>query len=477
MPRKDLPRHAAKILALLTGLALLLVQLPASGAASDAIAGRSALDETGSPSKARRAENWFVLDPVPASYAESLDLSRAKPISWTPDIGALSRSLTAAPEVQAPPVSIAPRAPSTTEKSQLSRSIRPSFQTHIPFTRTEIPDPTVYPFVIQGKVFLDHGNALGLCSGTVVTSNNQSVVMTAAHCLVDPVTGATPQAIAFAPGYQLNNAPFGLWEADAFGVTLEWANSAGSPAGADPRYDIGAFVVGRDANDQAIGDLLGTRGITFNQPPFQLFDSFGYPAAAPFDGERLFLCDSSTSDLSDLFPAPQPHGIGCDMTPGSSGGGWILNDSFVNSVNSFKLVDHPNVMYGPQFGTSAQDLYNLASDYDGSEPPPDPTTHRMTVGINLSGHLVISGTMRAKDGYKPCTRGAPIKIFKKKLSSSKRPRGGRLVRKAETNFQGKFRAGNVPDKPGYYYVKSPAGSVDDANLCSATKSAVKAHRH
>jgi V8-like Glu-specific endopeptidase len=474
MPHKHLPRHVAKILALLAGLALLLVQLPASGAASESIAGQTAADETGSESKARRAENWFVLDPAPASYAESLDLKSAKPISWTPDIGALSRSLKAAPEVQAPPVSIAPRAPSNTGESQLSRSIRPSFQSHIPFTRTEILDPTVYPFVIHGKVFLDHGDSLGLCSGTVVTSNNQSVVMTAAHCLVDPVTGATPQAIAFAPGYRLNNAPFGLWDAVAFGVTPEWANSIGN---ADPRYDIGSFVLAPNANGQAIGDLLGTRGIVFNQPALRLFDSFGYPAASPFDGERLWLCDSETSDLLDLFPAPQPHGIGCDMTPGSSGGGWVLEDNFVNSVNSFKLLDHPDVMYGPQFGTSAHDLYTLASDYDSSEPPPHPTTHKMTVSINLSRHLVVSGTMKAKDGYKPCTRGAPINVFKKKLSSSKKPRGGRVVAKTQTNLQGKFRVGNVPDKPGYYYVKSPAGSVDDANDCSATKSGVKVHRH
>jgi hypothetical protein len=261
-------------------------------------------------------------------------------------------------------------------------------------------------------------------------------------------------------------------------VTPEWANSVGSPAGADPRYDIGAFVVNFDENGQAIGDVLGTRGIVFNQPALRLFDSFGYPVAGPiFEGERLWLCDSETSDLLDLFPAPQPHGIGCDMTPGSSGGGWVLEDNFVNSVNSFKLLDHDDVMYGPQFGTSAQDLYNVASDHDPSAPPPDPTTHKMTVSIDLSRHLVVSGTMKAKDGYKPCTREAPIKIFRKKLSSPKRPRGGRLVTRTETNLEGKFRVGKVRDKPGFYYVKSPAGLVDDVNLCSATKSGVKAHRH
>jgi hypothetical protein len=287
---------------------------------------------------------------------------------------------------------------------------------------------------------------------------------------MDPFTGEFPSAITFRPGYRLGNAPFGEWNAIAFGVTNEWFNSV-SAGEADPRYDVGAFVLEPNSNGENIADVLGARGIIFNQSPNQLFDSFGYPAAPPFDGERLWLCDSGTSDLLPSMAPPQPHRIGCNMTPGSSGGGWVLPAGHVNSVNSFTLLDHPNIMHGPQFGSSAQSLYNLASNY-GLEP----VNHEMTVSIKLSGHLAVSGTMKAKDGYDPCTREAPIRIIKKKKSASKKPTGGRVVKKTVTNLNGKFRV-NVPDKPGKYYIKSPAGNVDAANTCSLTKSVVKTHKH
>ena len=470
MPHKDLPRRAAKILALLTGLALLLVQLPA-GAADDS----KPASPAPSLSLGTRADNWFVLDRSPIAHARALDLSRAKPISWTPDLSALARTLTPAPLTQADPVLIAPTAPSSSVESTEGRPRGPVFQSHIPFTRTEIADPTQSPFLIHGKVVMNFATGTGLCSGTAVTSNNASVVITAGHCLMDPSSGETPGRIRFLPGFKDGNTPFGEWDAIAFGVTDEWRASIQKGA-ADPRYDVGAFVLGPDPNGsgQNIADLLGARGIAFNQPPNQLFDSFGYPVASPFNGNRLFLCDSSTSDLLDGIPPPQPHGIGCDMTPGSSGGGWVLNDSVVNSVNSFKLVGHDDVMYGPQFGPSAQKLYNQASNFD---PDATPTTHKMTVSLKLSGHLVASGTIKAKDGFKPCARRAPIQLFRKKLSSSKRPRGGKVVKTTKSNLQGKFRM-NGPDKPGYYYVKSPAGGLTNSpDLCSAAKSVVRAHRH
>lgn len=467
MPHKDLPRRAAKILALLTGLALLLVQLPA-GAADDSQVG----GDGGSSAPQQRVDNWFELDSNGRQLTRSLNLDQGRPISWTPDFDALSRTLKSTPQVDAPVVSVPPRAPSASVPSSPASTKGPVFQSHIPFTSSEVPNTTDYPNVIHGRVVLGFNGGTGFCSGTAVTSNNASVVITAAHCLMDPGTGETPKTIDFLPGFRLGAKPFGTWPAVAFGVTSEWAQSV-SQGSADPRYDVGTFVVAPDSGGQRIGDLLGTRGIIFNQAPNQLFDSFGYPTAAPFDGQRLWLCDSETSDLLTLVPAPQPHGIGCDMTPGSSGGGWVLPSEQVNSVNSFKLVDHPNVMYGPQFGSSAQSLYNQASNYD---PNATPTRHKMTVSLKLSGHLVASGVMKSKDGYKPCTRKAPIKLFRKKLSSSKRPTGGKVVKRTQTSRRGKYRM-NVPDKPGFYYIKSPAGFVDSANDCSAAKSVVRAHRH
>ena len=457
MPRRDPQRRTAKFVVLLTGLGLVMGPTTAFAEAGTPRSRPAAKEST--PLPPSRAGNWFFLERPPESQAGSTDLAGATPISWTPEVASPARSLPAAPEIHAPASSVSSRSPAG------SRSLLD----HIPFTRSLIPDPSVDPFVSHGKLFLEYRNGLTQCSGTVVASNNASVIVTAAHCLVDSITGATPERVQFAPGYNLGNAPFGLWDATAFGVTRQWARSV-TAGNADARYDVGAVVLATNETGQKIEDVVGARGISFNQPPRRLFDSYGYPAVHPFDGESLWVCDSETSDLLDLFPHPRPHGIGCDMTPGSSGGGWLLPNGNVNSVNSFKLLNHPDIMYGPQFGTSTRKLYSVASDYDGTV-----ATHKMNLTIKLSKHLVVSGRLKANDGYALCVRRAPIEIFRKKIPASKST-GRRMIERTETNWHGKFRT-KIADKKGKYFVKAPSGMADLSNECRAAQSVRKVHRH
>jgi hypothetical protein len=66
-------------------------------------------------------------------------------------------------------------------------------------------------------------------------------------------------------------------------------------------------------------------------------------------------------------------GIGCDMTGGSSGGGWVTDPSaagYLNGLNSYKYSNQPNVMYGPYFGDTIKALYEAAA----SEAPGGPAT-------------------------------------------------------------------------------------------------------
>ena len=46
------------------------------------------------------------------------------------------------------------------------------------------------------------------------------------------------------------------------------------------------------------------------------------------------------------------------MTAGSSGGGWIMQNEYLNSVNSYGYRGQPNRMYGPYFGNVFGDFYN-----------------------------------------------------------------------------------------------------------------------
>jgi hypothetical protein len=47
------------------------------------------------------------------------------------------------------------------------------------------------------------------------------------------------------------------------------------------------------------------------------------------------------------------------MTGGSSGGGWITGGS-LNSVTSFGYTKLKNVLWGPYFGTTIQQVYTAA---------------------------------------------------------------------------------------------------------------------
>ena len=116
---------------------------------------------------------------------------------------------------------------------------------------------------------------------------------------------------------------------------------------------------------QTVEGAVGARGIAFNQPREQVYRSFGYPLTPKpkFDGESLWACDSQFG-MVDPYPerqGPAESGIGCDMAAGSSGGGWVVNDQYVNSVNSFGYAFYPEILFGTYFGDLAADVYARAA--------------------------------------------------------------------------------------------------------------------
>jgi hypothetical protein len=204
-----------------------------------------------------------------------------------------------------------------------------------------------------GRVFFTYQGRQASCSGNAVTSGNKSVVITAGHCV--KLDGAFHTNWVFVPGYDNGNAPFGTWTARATMATPQWVASE------DINYDVGAAVVNQ-LGGQSLTDVVGGQGIAFNQARGQNMYAFGWPAAAPYDGTRMIYCSGTTFDafLSDGI------GMTCDMTGGASGGPWLLQFSETtgtgvqNSVNSYKISFIPTWMFGPYFGTDAQNLYNAA---------------------------------------------------------------------------------------------------------------------
>ena len=216
----------------------------------------------------------------------------------------------------------------------------------------QIPPPyTSQPTSTNGKVFFSDGGSNFVCSGTALLSGNSSTVWTAGHCVHDGASGFHTNW-TFVPAYADGSRPYGTWTARTLLTTSGWAN------GGDFSFDNGAAVVNANGG-QALTSVVGGRNIAFNTARQQIYAAHGYPAAPPFNGQRLWVCNSPLI-YDDTSANPPTMGIDCNMTGGSSGGGWIAGGSVV-SVNSYGYTTLPNVMFGPYQGSVAQSLYTQAA--------------------------------------------------------------------------------------------------------------------
>ncbi|MEV7013434.1 peptidase [Streptosporangium sp. NPDC051022] len=208
----------------------------------------------------------------------------------------------------------------------------------------------------SGRVFFTYQGRNASCSASAVTSENRSTVITAGHCV--RMGGAFHTNWVFVPGYNGGDRPYGTWVATTLYTTPQWNN------GEDIDHDVAAAVVA-PLNGRSLTDVVGGQGVSFNQPRRQRMHSFGYPAAAPYDGSKLVYCSGWTFDD---FMMSHDIGLNCDMNGGSSGGPWFSGFDegtglgTLNSVNSFKYGDAAGRMFGPYFGADAKAVYDAAQD-------------------------------------------------------------------------------------------------------------------
>ncbi|WP_165308028.1 trypsin-like serine peptidase, partial [Agromyces binzhouensis] len=220
------------------------------------------------------------------------------------------------------------------------------------------PAPEVTPMAANespvsniGKVFFTLNGRNYVCSGNSVSSSNGSVVATAAHC-VHSGKGKYATNWTFVPAYENGAAPYGQWVATSLTAPRQWTR------GGDITYDTAFATVGQLAG-KSLQATVGGTAISFNQARGLSYEAFGYPAAAPFNGQTLKSCAGTAT--ADPYGQTQSQGIPCDMTGGSSGGPWFLGNGAQNSVNSFGYNNIPNVMFGPYYGSVAQATYATAA--------------------------------------------------------------------------------------------------------------------
>jgi hypothetical protein len=217
-----------------------------------------------------------------------------------------------------------------------------------------------------GRILFSAGGSQWICSGTVVNQGNDhdgySVVLSAGHCAYDGTDGWSSNFVFYPnfdaePTYTCTGRVNGCWTAERLAINAGFFPSGFGPDGA-LQVDYSFAYLPNDADGELDHRFPGF-GLKTSAASVGVTQwAFGYPAAKKYHGYDLVYCTGSTID--------DPYGVGtwgmaCDMTGGSSGGGWLYgttnpgtdNSKLLASVNSYGYSGL-TYMFGPRF-TSATD--------------------------------------------------------------------------------------------------------------------------
>jgi hypothetical protein len=221
-----------------------------------------------------------------------------------------------------------------------------------------------------------------VCSGSVAadsTSNNVSVIITAAHCIYDDANKAFARNVIFIPNQasttaggsdrDCTNDPIGCWAPTAGVVDSNYTTRTFPNNSA---WDYGYYVVptsgahlGSASSSDSLEVAAGTLPVSFAAPKYSPVDASGtYTHAIGYsysEDPKLQYC---AQDMTQ-FDAINWWLGSCGLSGGSSGGPWVQPLSGgtgpVISVNSWGYTNQPG-MAGPKLsGTSAGCLFALST--------------------------------------------------------------------------------------------------------------------
>ncbi|MEV6782311.1 hypothetical protein [Streptomyces sp. NPDC051098] len=239
-----------------------------------------------------------------------------------------------------------------------------------------------------GKLLFDGPEGSMVCSATVVKDpahpGKSNMVWTAGHCVHAGKNGGWYRNIAFVPSYNDSAkstaelakapreeiAPYGVWWGDWAQTSEQWINQGAPTGGQGAPYDYAVIHVTpeKGGTGKSLEETVGSAlPVEFNAPPatdIAKMTATGYPAAPPFDGERMFQCADKPGRLSIKADEPTMHRIGCTMTGGSSGGGWVAEGQDGKPA----LVSNTSIgpvtagwLAGPRLDDGAKAIYDAVS--------------------------------------------------------------------------------------------------------------------
>lgn len=241
---------------------------------------------------------------------------------------------------------------------------------------------------VTGKVLFELSGSYWVCSATVVndTQAGRSLVLTAAHCAYENTGGGEfASNWMFIPNYDAAPANltidgsfcdatlYGCWTASALVVHDGFA-SAGGFNGTAILHDFafGVLEAGGKTGTALFEDVVtaDAPGIAFSEiSKGTTVNAFGYPHAAPYVGTDLTYCAGSSGVDNRLFKLT--YKLACDMTGGSSGGGWYASfddttgTGVLTSLTSYGYSGKAD-LYGPKFNADTESVYTLALTAVGS---------------------------------------------------------------------------------------------------------------
>ncbi|MGP3971693.1 trypsin-like serine peptidase [Streptomyces sp. 6N223] len=242
-----------------------------------------------------------------------------------------------------------------------------------------------------GRVFFDTPQGAMSCSGTVVSDPNapgqSNLVATAGHCVHAGASGGWYRNIVFVPYYNPNGlpadeslqapleeiAPHGVWWSNYVSTTDYWVQNGSEMGGDGAHGDFAVMSVEpEDGSGQSLEEAVGgSVPVNFDAPAVSgvgEVELFGYPAAAPYDGEHLYSCTDTPARLSLDAAMPVMYWAGCTMTGGSSGGPWLRTgdngELELISVNSIGPLES-TWLAGPRLEDEAQGVLDEVSSNSG----------------------------------------------------------------------------------------------------------------
>ncbi len=203
----------------------------------------------------------------------------------------------------------------------------------------------------------------------------------------------------FIPGFSAYGGPYSIWPVTNIILSKRWVKKRNA-------YDDD-FAMVRVQPIYGMIQNLGSRGIGFNQPRRQHYQSYGYPAEGrpSYDGNLLIRCETRATAGSAATAGSRGIGMKCDSQAGASGGGWVSQRSFIVSNTSHGYPSYSdNLLFGPYFGSKVKQMYKANNAFlalDRADPAAAARSPRSSAAAPRTRSAGRTAATRHRHGRRP----------------------------------------------------------------------------